>query len=91
MLQIQFAGQFATPVKAADLTFLGPLIGSFTRPLGGRTADRWGGARVSVWSFAAMALGAATVWESSRAHSLTGFVVGFVWLFALSGVGNGSV
>lgn len=91
VLQIQFAGQFATPVKAAYLTFLGPLIGSFARPLGGRAADRWGGARVTVWSFGAMAVGAATVWESSRTHSLPGFVAGFVWLFALSGVGNGSV
>lgn len=91
VLQIQFGGQFATPVKAAYLTFLGPLIGSLARPLGGRAADRWGGARVTVWSFAAMAVGAATVWESSRAHSLPGFVAGFVWLFALSGVGNGSV
>jgi NNP family nitrate/nitrite transporter-like MFS transporter len=91
VLQIQFAGQFATPVKAAYLTFLGPLIGSLARPLGGRAADRWGGARVTVCSFAAMAIGAAAVWESSRAHSLPGFVAGFVWLFALSGVGNGSV
>ncbi|ETA71025.1 nitrate/nitrite transporter [Actinospica robiniae] len=91
VLQIQFAGQFATPVKAAGLTFLGPLIGSLARPLGGRAADRWGGARVTVWSFGAMAVGAAAVWESSRTHSLPGFVAGFVWLFALSGVGNGSV
>jgi len=91
VLQIQFADQFATPVKAAYLTFLGPLIGSLARPLGGRAADRWGGARVTVWSFGAMALGAAAVWEASHTRSLPGFVVGFVWLFALSGVGNGSV
>jgi NNP family nitrate/nitrite transporter-like MFS transporter len=91
VLQIQFAGQFSTPVKAAYLTFLGPAIGSFARPLGGRMADRWGGARVSVWSFGAMAVGAAGVWESSQTRSLPGFVVCFVWLFALSGIGNGSV
>jgi NNP family nitrate/nitrite transporter-like MFS transporter len=91
VLQIQFSGQFATPVKAAYLTFLGPLIGSFTRPIGGRLADRLGGARVTVWSFAAMALGAAGVLAASWRHSLPGFVAGFVWLFALSGIGNGSV
>jgi len=91
VLQIQFAHQFSTPVKAAYLTFLGPLIGSFTRPIGGRLADRFGGARVTVWSFAAMALGAAGVLAASSQHSLPGFLVGFIWLFALSGVGNGSV
>jgi len=91
VLQIQFAHQFSTPVKAAYLTFLGPLIGSFTRPIGGRLADRLGGARVTVWSFAAMAIGAAVVLEASWRHSLPAFIAGFVWLFALSGVGNGSV
>jgi NNP family nitrate/nitrite transporter-like MFS transporter len=91
VLQIQFAGQFDTPAKAAYLTFLGPLIGSFTRPVGGRLADRLGGARVSVWSFAAMAIGTAGVLAASWRHSLPGFVACFVWLFALSGVGNGSV
>jgi NNP family nitrate/nitrite transporter-like MFS transporter len=91
VLQIQFAHQFATPVKAAYLTFLGPLIGSLTRPVGGRLADRLGGARVTVWSFAAMALGAAGVLAASLRHSLPGFIIGFIWLFALSGMGNGSV
>lgn len=91
VLQIQFAHQFSTPVKAAYLTFLGPLVGSFTRPIGGRLADRLGGARVTVWSFAAMAIGAAVVLGASWRHSLPAFIAGFVWLFALSGVGNGSV
>jgi NNP family nitrate/nitrite transporter-like MFS transporter len=91
VLQIQFAGRFDTPAKAAYLTFLGPLIGSFTRPIGGRLADRLGGARVTVWSFAAMAIGTAGVLAASWRHSLPGFVACFVWLFALSGVGNGSV
>ena len=91
VLQIQFAHQFSTPVKAAYLTFLGPLIGSFTRPIGGRLADRLGGARVTVWSFTAMAIGAALVLGASWRHSLPAFIAGFVWLFALSGVGNGSV
>ena len=77
VLQIQFADQFATPAKAAYLTFLGPLIGSLTRPIGGRLAHRLGGARVTVWSFAAMALGAAGVLAASWRHSLPGFV-GFI-------------
>ena len=57
VLQVQFE-KFATPVKAAYLTFLGPLLGSLVRPVGGRLADRVGGARVTFWNFAAMAVGA---------------------------------
>ena len=90
VLQIQFKTQFATPVDAAYLTFLGPLIGSLTRPLGGRLADRIGGARVTVWSFAAMALSAALVLAASEKHSLPAFITGFALLFALSGAANGS-
>ncbi|HEY3866768.1 MAG TPA: MFS transporter [Actinocrinis sp.] len=91
VLQVQFKAQFATPVDAAYLTFLGPLVGSLTRPIGGRLADRLGGARVTVWSFAAMAASAALVLAASLSHSLPAFMAGFVLLFALSGAGNGSV
>jgi MFS transporter, NNP family, nitrate/nitrite transporter len=90
VLQVQFAADFATPVKAAYLTFLGPLLGSLARPLGGRAADRLGGARVTFWNFIAMAAGAAVVLAASAQRSLALFVTGFVLLFVLSGVGNGS-
>ncbi|GAA2003682.1 nitrate/nitrite transporter [Catenulispora subtropica] len=91
VLQVQFKHDFATPIDAAYLTFLGPLLGSVSRPVGGRLADRFGGARVSLLTFAAMAVGAATVLAASRAASLPVFVTGFVLLFVFSGVGNGSV
>jgi NNP family nitrate/nitrite transporter-like MFS transporter len=90
VLQVQFATDFATPVEAAYLTFLGPLLGSLVRPVGGRLADRFGGARVTFWNFAAMALGAAVVLLASAQRSLALFITGFVLLFVLSGVGNGS-
>ncbi|MER5498125.1 nitrate/nitrite transporter [Streptomyces sp. NPDC002561] len=90
VLQVQFHQQFDTPVKAAALTFLGPLLGSLARPVGGMLADRFGGARVTFWTFAAMALGAGAVLEASRRHSLALFLCGFVALFVLSGAGNGS-
>ncbi|MGD9482051.1 nitrate/nitrite transporter [Streptomyces sp. TRM70308] len=90
VLQVQFHEQFDTPVKAAYLTFLGPLLGSVVRPWGGRLADRWGGARVTLWTFAAMAAGTAVVLVASRHASLPMFLVGFVALFVLSGLGNGS-
>jgi len=91
VLQVQFKHQFATPIDAAYLTFLGPLLGSLSRPVGGWLADRFGGARVSLATFALMAGGAAVVLTASRAASLAAFVTGFVLLFVFSGVGNGSV
>ncbi|MGK5114526.1 MULTISPECIES: nitrate/nitrite transporter [unclassified Geodermatophilus] len=90
VLQNQFTADFATPLAAAALTWLGPLLGSLIRPLGGSLADRFGGARITFWNFVAMALGAATVWTASQLESLPLFVVGFVTLFVLSGIGNGS-
>ena len=90
VLQVQFQQQFDTPIKAAYLTFLGPLLGSLVRPVGGRMADRWGGARVTAWNFAAMAVGAGTVLLASERHSLPLFLAGFITLFVLSGIGNGS-
>jgi NNP family nitrate/nitrite transporter-like MFS transporter len=91
VLQVQFADTFSTPVKAAYLTFIGPLIGSLIRPVGGMLADRFGGARVSFLNFVAMAVGAVVVLVASQADSLALYLVGFVLLFTFSGVGNGSV
>ncbi|MEU5991155.1 nitrate/nitrite transporter [Spirillospora sp. NPDC047418] len=90
VLQIQFADDFGTPVRAACLTFLGPALGSLLRPAGGRLADRVGGAAVTFWTFAAMAASAALVLAASLRGSLPLFLTGFVLLFAFSGAGNGS-
>ncbi|PRY50755.1 NNP family nitrate/nitrite transporter-like MFS transporter [Geodermatophilus tzadiensis] len=90
VLQNQFAADFATPLAAASLTWLGPLLGSLVRPLGGSLADRFGGARITCWNFVAMAAGAGVVFTASQVGSLPLFVVGFVLLFVLSGLGNGS-
>jgi NNP family nitrate/nitrite transporter-like MFS transporter len=90
VLQVQFAGAFGTPVKAAYLTFLGPLLGSLIRPVGGALADRVGGARITFVNFLAMAVGAGVVFTASQRDSLPLYLVGFVALFVFSGVGNGS-
>jgi NNP family nitrate/nitrite transporter-like MFS transporter len=90
VLQIQFKTEFATPISAAYLTFLGPLLGSLIRPFGGALADRFGGARVTLLNFGLMAAGASMVLIASLQHSLPLFLVGFIALFVLSGVGNGS-
>jgi NNP family nitrate/nitrite transporter-like MFS transporter len=76
--------------KIAYLTFLGPLIGSLSRPVGGWLADRYGGARTTLVNFALMAIGAAVVLGASLRSSLPMFMVGFLVLFVLSGIGNGS-
>nr|MDP9168669.1 MFS transporter [Actinomycetota bacterium] len=91
----QFGTHFLTagkvdPVKIAYLTFLGPLVGSLIRPVGGWLADRVGGARTTFWNFAGMAMAAAVVLVASREKSLQLFYIGFIALFVLSGVGNGS-
>ncbi|MFE3324537.1 nitrate/nitrite transporter [Streptomyces sp. NPDC059176] len=87
VLQTQFG---RTPLQAASLTFIGPLLGSLIRPLGGSLADRFGGARITLVTFAAMAAATGIVIYASVNTSLGVFLVGFVALFVLSGLGNGS-
>ncbi|MFB8249036.1 nitrate/nitrite transporter [Streptomyces sp. NPDC001046] len=79
-----------TPLQAAYVTFLGPLLGSLIRPVGGRLADRFGGARISLYNYVAMAAATAVLVGASMAKSLTLFTGAFVVLFVLSGLGNGS-
>jgi NNP family nitrate/nitrite transporter-like MFS transporter len=79
-----------TPLQAAYLTFLGPLLGSLVRPLGGRLADRYGGARITLWNYVGMAAATAVLVVASMQKSLPLFVSVFVVLFVLSGLGNGS-
>jgi NNP family nitrate/nitrite transporter-like MFS transporter len=87
VLQVQFHD---TPRQAADVVWIGPLLGSLIRPLGGALADRVGGAKVTFWNFVAMAVAAAVVLVASLNKSLPLFVTGFVMLFVFSGIGNGS-
>ncbi|MFI8998911.1 nitrate/nitrite transporter [Streptomyces sp. NPDC053542] len=87
VLQNQFA---QTPLQAASLTFIGPLLGSLIRPVGGKLADRFGGARISLWNYAAMGAATLVVIYASVLKSLPLFLVGFISLFVLSGLGNGS-
>jgi MFS transporter, NNP family, nitrate/nitrite transporter len=87
VLQNQFG---RTPLQAAAVTFIGPLIGSLIRPLGGWLADRLGGARVTFWNFMAMAVSTLLCILASAVGSLGLFTAGFICLFFFSGVGNGS-
>ncbi|MDT5175361.1 MAG: transporter, family, nitrate/nitrite transporter [Mycobacterium sp.] len=105
VLQINFiAGGQSTAqaaLHAAQIAFLGPLLGSLSRVYGGRLADRIGGGRVTLGAFCAMILAAGILVSVSTfaqyhrgpapASAMAGYIVGFVALFILSGIGNGSV
>jgi NNP family nitrate/nitrite transporter-like MFS transporter len=77
-------------VAAVHYAFLGPLVGSLARPVGGWLSDRVGGARVTVATFAAMAAGVAGVLGGLRLDSFPIFLGSFLLLFVASGAGNGS-
>jgi NNP family nitrate/nitrite transporter-like MFS transporter len=87
VLQTQFG---RTPLQAASITFIGPLLGSLIRPVGGRLADRFGGARITLWNFLGMGAATGVVVLASVQESLALFTTAFIALFVLTGVGNGS-
>ena len=105
VLQINFTAGGQTPAQAslhaAQIAFIGPLLGSLSRVYGGKLADRVGGGRVTLAVFGGMILAAGMLVAISMfddhtagaANGLTmiGYVIGFVALFLLSGLGNGSV
>ncbi len=83
--------------------WLGPLVGAVIRPFGGWLADKFGGARVTLWNFLAMALGVLGVLyflpKGTGGHimpfgpqegSFMGFFLMFLVLFFTTGIGNGS-
>jgi len=70
--------------------FLGALVGSLIRPVGGRISDRFGGAVVTAGSFALMIVCAAGALYSLREKSLGLFFIAFMGLFVATGIGNGS-
>ncbi len=78
------------PAVTANLAFLGALVGSLARPLGGKLADRIGGARLTFASFLAMALATVGVIHFLAEKSFPGFLCMFLVLFVTTGVGNGS-
>jgi NNP family nitrate/nitrite transporter-like MFS transporter len=80
------------------LAFLGPLVGSLVRPVGGWLSDRFGGARVTQWSTVAMvasaiAAGLCLTDVGTLAHPEARFPLAFalfLCLFVTAGIGNGS-
>lgn len=87
VLQTQFG---RTPLQAAYVTFIGPLLGSLIRPVGGWLADKYGGAKITLWNYVAMAAATAVIIVASMQKSLPLFTTAFIALFVLTGLGNGS-
>ena len=89
LIQSQFEG-----ADALQFVWLGPLLGALMRPLGGWLADHHGGARITFWSFVAMALGVVAVLyclpHAGQGGHFAGFLASFGLLFAAAGIGNGS-
>jgi NNP family nitrate/nitrite transporter-like MFS transporter len=74
----------------AGLGFVGALIGSIARPLGGWLADRVGGARVTLAVFLGEALFTVTAMIGVNQHNFPIFFGSFMVIFLLAGAGNGS-
>jgi NNP family nitrate/nitrite transporter-like MFS transporter len=78
------------PHVTVGIAFLGPLVGSLARPLGGLLADKIGGAIVTFWNFIAMGAATIGVMYCVNDKDFTGFLAMFLILFVTTGIGNGS-
>jgi MFS transporter, NNP family, nitrate/nitrite transporter len=100
VLQVNFLASGETAkhasLHAAQIAFVGPLLGSLARIYGGRLADRLGGSRVTLGVLGGMILGAGlliaiSAIDGGDTTTMIGYVIGFIALFILAGMGNGSV
>src|SRR5205823_9882355 len=78
------------PAITVGIAFLGPLVWSISRPLGGLLADKIGGAKVTFWNFIAMGGATLGVMYFVEIKEFAGFLAMFLVLFVTTGVGNGS-
>ena len=102
-LKFSDAGQSAAQASlhAAEIAFIGPLLGSVSRFYGGKLADRIDGGRVTLAVFGGMVFAAgllvlgSTVSDNNGGRFVTAavipYAVGFALLFILAGAGNGSI
>lgn len=90
----------ANPLAPDPMAYawLGPLVGSIARPIGGWISDKWGGARVTHWTTVVMigaTLGVAWFVRAASGSDAPQdvfwpFFALFMLLFITTGVGNGS-
>ncbi len=81
-------------VDALQFAFLGPLVGAISRSATGWVSDKWGGGRVTFWVFIGMMVGLLGVLyfigAKDQAGAFYGFLCCFLFLFAMTGIGNAS-
>jgi NNP family nitrate/nitrite transporter-like MFS transporter len=81
-------------VNSLQYVFLGPLIGALSRAATGWISDRFGGGRVTFWTFVVMILAVLGVLyflpTNDQPGSFWGFFAMFMILFFATGVGNAS-
>ena len=77
-------------IQGGYFAWLGALVGSLSRPVGGWLSDRIGGSRVTLWVFVLMGVAAAVVVMGEQAGNFGLFFGAFLVLFITAGVGNGS-
>lgn len=81
-------------VNSLQLVFLGPLIGALSRAATGWVSDKYGGGRVTFWTFLVMILAVGGVifflGIKETPGAFWGFFVMFMVLFFATGVGNAS-
>ena len=81
-------------IDSLQYVFLGPLVGALSRAATGWVADRWGGGRVTFWTFILMiaAVGGVIYFLAIKDQpgAFWGFFAGFIVLFFATGIGNAS-
>ncbi len=81
-------------VDSLKFVFLGPLVGALSRSATGWMSDKYGGGRVTFWTFILMILGVAGVLYflgiKDQDGAFWGFFAMFIVLFFATGVGNAS-
>ena len=81
-------------VNALKIAFIGPLVGALSRSFTGGIADRFGGARVTIWVFVLMMAGTAgllyVLGAKDQSWAFAAFFGCFLLLFFATGVGNAS-
>jgi NNP family nitrate/nitrite transporter-like MFS transporter len=78
------------PEITMAIAFLGTLVGSLSRPLGGLLADKVVDAIVRFWNFIAMGAATNGVMHFVDIKDFAGFLAMFLILFVTTGIGNGS-
>jgi NNP family nitrate/nitrite transporter-like MFS transporter len=77
-------------INILSYAFIGPLLGALSRAGTGWAADRYGGARVSLWVFLVQIAAIAGMIFFLDSRSFPGFFSMVLLLFVASGVGNAS-